>query len=250
MAGRHQPAAAPLAGPGRPALAALAARSWPGTVRPDLGICLREAERNERCSQAVHRDHINRVPASDFILFLGKSPCQEAYLLPLAFSPRRRCGLVLSQLPPANGALTGAAGRLTAGAPRTTVAGWRVIRLARGWTAGSGRCGWPRPARSLPRPAGPATSGSTGRGSSPRRPSGPVTRCGCVIPNASASWSSCRSSPSASARPRRPSVISTTARRRCRAAEVAAVAVRDRGAGRPTKRERRSIEKLRGRPSR
>jgi ribosome-associated heat shock protein Hsp15 len=33
-------------------------------------------------------------------------------------------------------------------------------------------------------------------------------------------------------------------------AEVAAVAVRDRGAGRPSKRERRSIEKLFGRPER
>jgi ribosome-associated heat shock protein Hsp15 len=32
--------------------------------------------------------------------------------------------------------------------------------------------------------------------------------------------------------------------------EVAAVAVRDRGTGRPTKRERRSIEKLLGRPTR
>ena len=32
--------------------------------------------------------------------------------------------------------------------------------------------------------------------------------------------------------------------------EAAPVAVRDRGAGRPTKRERRSIEKLLGRPSR
>jgi ribosome-associated heat shock protein Hsp15 len=32
--------------------------------------------------------------------------------------------------------------------------------------------------------------------------------------------------------------------------EAAAVPVRDRGAGRPTKRERRSIEKLFGRPTR
>ena len=35
-------------------------------------------------------------------------------------------------------------------------AGWRVMRRG-GWIAGSGRCGWPRPARPRPAPAGPGT---------------------------------------------------------------------------------------------
>jgi len=38
---------------------------------------------------------------------------------------------------------------------------WRMIRLG-GWTAGSGRCGWPRRAQPPPVPAGPGTSESTG----------------------------------------------------------------------------------------
>ena len=88
--------------------------------------------------------------------------------------------------------------------------GWQVIRLG-GWTAGSGRCGWPGPVRPRPLPAGPGTSGSTASGSSPRMPCGPVTRCGCEAKDVNASWSSSRSSPSASAHRLPPHAISTTA---------------------------------------
>src|SRR5437667_4193877 len=56
---------------------------------------------------------------------------------------------------------------------------WQGIRLG-GWTAGSGRCGWLGPVRPRPVPAGPGTSGSTGYGSGPRMPYGPVMRCGCA----------------------------------------------------------------------
>jgi len=96
-------------------------------------------------------------------------------------------------------------------ARRITVAEWQVIRRD-GWTAGSGRCGWPGPGRPHPAPAGPGTSGSTGRGSSPRMRSGLVTKCGCAKTGTNASWSSCGSSPSGSARLLPPSAIPTTAR--------------------------------------
>ena len=89
-------------------------------------------------------------------------------------------------------------------------AGWQVIRLG-GWTAGSGRCGWPRPAQPRPVPAGLGTSGSTASGSSPRMPYGPVTRFGCAAKDVNASWSSSRSSPSVSAQPLRPRAMSITA---------------------------------------
>jgi len=89
-------------------------------------------------------------------------------------------------------------------------AGWQVIRLG-GWTAGSGRCGWPGPVRPRPLPAGPGTSGSTGSGSSLRMPYGPVMRCGCAAKDVTASWSSSRSSPSASAHPLPPRATSITA---------------------------------------
>ena len=98
------------------------------------------------------------------------------------------------------------------GAHRIRVAEWQVIRRAGEWTAGSGRCGWPGPARPRPVPAGPGTSGSTGRGSSPRMRSGPVMRCGCAKRDANASWSSCGSSPNVPAHLLPPSATSTTAR--------------------------------------
>jgi hypothetical protein len=104
---------------------------------------------------------------------------------------------------------------------RITVAEWQVIRLG-GWIPGSGRCGWPGPARPRPVPAGPVMSGLTASGSSPRMSYGPVTRCGCVAKDVNASWSSSRSSPSVSAHPSPLGAISTTAlplrhaRRLCR----------------------------------
>ena len=97
-------------------------------------------------------------------------------------------------------------------AHRIRVAEWQVIRRAGEWTAGSGRCGWPGPARPRPVPAGPGTSGSTGRGSSPRMRSGPVMRCGCAKRDANASWSSCGSSPNVPAHLLPPSATSTTVR--------------------------------------
>jgi hypothetical protein len=97
-------------------------------------------------------------------------------------------------------------------AHRIRVAEWQVIRRAGEWTAGSGRCGWPGPARPRPVPAGPGTSGSTGRGSSPRMRSGPVMRCGCAKRDANASWSSCGSSPNVPAHLLPLSATSTTAR--------------------------------------
>jgi hypothetical protein len=90
------------------------------------------------------------------------------------------------------------------------LAEWQVIRLG-GWTAGSGRCGWPGPVRPRPVPAVPGMSGSTGSGSSPRMPYGPVMRCGCVTKDANASWSSSGSSPSGPAHLLPPSAISTIA---------------------------------------
>jgi hypothetical protein len=86
-----------------------------------------------------------------------------------------------------------------------------VIRRG-GWTAGSGRYGWPRPARPRPAPAGPDTSGSTGCGSSPRMRSGLVTKCGYAKTDVNASWSSYGSLPSVSAHLLPLSAISTTAR--------------------------------------
>ena len=97
-----------------------------------------------------------------------------------------------------------------ASAYRITVAGWQVIRLG-GWTAGSGRCGWPGPARPRPLPAGLGTSGSTGSASSLRMPYGPVMRCGCAAKDVNASWLSSRLSPSVSAHRGPPRATSTTA---------------------------------------
>jgi hypothetical protein len=88
-----------------------------------------------------------------------------------------------------------------------------VIRQG-GWIAGSGRYGWPRPARPRPVPAGPGMSGSTGHRSSPRIRSRPVMRCGCARKDANASWSSPGLSPSGPAPPWPPSATSTTARPR------------------------------------
>jgi hypothetical protein len=62
-----------------------------------------------------------------------------------------------------------------------------------------------------PLPAGLGTSGSTGSGSSPRMPYGPVTRCGCGARNVTASLSSSRSSPSESAHRLPPRATSITA---------------------------------------
>jgi hypothetical protein len=117
---------------------------------------------------------------------------------------------------------------LPASAYRITVAEWQVIRPG-GWTPGSGRCGWPGPARPRPVRAAPGMSGSTACGSSPRMSYGPVMRCGCVAKDVNASWSSSRSSPSVSAHPLPLGAISTTvlplrpARRLCRWLSATAV---------------------------
>ncbi len=117
-----------------------------------------------------------------------------------------------------------------------------------GWTAGSGRCGWSGPVRLRPLPVGPV------RGNGVRVKPAHAVRAGdevrlrgegrehvvvvrqVITKRVSASAAAaCYIDNSPPPPPRE---------------EAVPVAVRNRGAGRPTKRERRSIEKLLGWPTR
>ena len=74
-------------------------------------------------------------------------------------------------------------------------------------------------------------------------------RCGCARKDANASWSSPGSSPRAGA-PVAAECYIDHSPPPPRREERVPVAARERSAGHPTKRERRSIDKLLGRPAR